>query len=422
MRIRLYLLLLSAGLLGLLGAPAIAGAATTLGSVTPQTSSSFGTCFTGSGTTPDALVQMNDSASTPYTVPDGAWTLTGWSTNTTGSQDVAGQPLTLLVLAPESGGAYSVVGTDSETLPTPLPIGGVATFTPATPIAVTGGDVLGIYSTAPTSFPDCYWDGPGVPASDVILALTATSGTPQPGQTLTPDGPGGESPPGFELNLAATLSGLEDASVTAAAGPSKATVGYPALLSSTVANNGPNSQPITFTDTVPSGLAITAAAAGSGTCTTAGQTVTCTLNLASGQSAPVNIVVTPGAAQSYVNSVSVTPSGTTDPNMANNSATATLTVGPAPTVRACVVPRLTGTPLAVARRVLGLLGCKAGKVRRVHRRTARGAVIRTSPGSGRYAAGRRIGITVSSGPAPKKHNKHKKHSLVARHARLNFRR
>jgi beta-lactam-binding protein with PASTA domain len=69
------------------------------------------------------------------------------------------------------------------------------------------------------------------------------------------------------------------------------------------------------------------------------------------------------------------------------------------TARACVVPNLQRVRVAYARRLLGPLGCKAGKVRHLHsRKVAKGAVIRTTPKRGTYAAGRRVGLIVSSGP------------------------
>jgi uncharacterized repeat protein (TIGR01451 family) len=298
-----------------------------------------------------------------------------------------------------------VVGVDSETLPSPLPPGNVASFT--TDIPVTGGETLGLYSSSASS-PVCFWQGGSTPAA-ATLAAYATPAPPTAGQALVafPE----PSPPGFMLNVSATVD-LElrvDAGVTATAGPANATVGSMALLGSTVSNGGPRSAPITFSDTVPTGLTIVSAVAGSGTCATIGQQVTCTISgLAPGQSAPVNIAVTPTAAGTYTNTAAVAPPARhPDPNAGNNSAAATLAVAappspPAPPPAKCTVPQLKRTPASVAKRLLRVLGCKAGKTKRARSRSvAKGAVIRTTPKAGTYAAGRKVRLIVSSGPRKK---------------------
>jgi hypothetical protein len=108
-------------------------------------------------------------------------------------------------------------------------------------------------------------------------------------------------------------------------GPANALTGYPTLLTDTVANGGPMTGPTTLTDVVPAGLTIDSVIAGQGSCTTAGQTVTCSVTgLAAGASTPVEIIVTPSVARSCANAVTVTPpTGVTDPNQADSTATAT---------------------------------------------------------------------------------------------------
>ena len=54
--------------------------------------------------------------------------------------------------------------------------------------------------------------------------------------------------------------------------------------------------------------------------------------------------------------------GVIESNPANNSASATLSVAPKSVAPSCVVPALKLTPVSVAKRVLNLLNCKAGKV------------------------------------------------------------
>ena len=210
---------------------------------------------------------------------------------------------------------------------------------------------------------------------------------------------GAESEGSGLLDLAVTLEpGSEDAAVATTAGPSNAIVGNEALLSSTVTNNGPFAGPTTFTDTVPAGLTINAAAASGATCTTAGQTATCTTdNLAVGASMPVEIVVTPSSAQSYENTVAVADAtGVTDPNPANNSASATLvvsaaTITPSLATRECVATNVRGLSEKVVKRLLPSFGCKLGKIKKASSKSvAKGDVISLNPGSGAHAPGTKV--------------------------------
>ena len=178
-------------------------------------------------------------------------------------------------------------------------------------------------------------------------------------------------------------------------------------------DNGPASNPLTFTDAVPAGLTIGAVLSPSGPCTTLGQVVTCTISgLTAGQSAPVDIVVTP-AAGTYTNSVTVAqPSGATDPVSANNAATAAFTAvaPPTPAPTKCVVTSLANVPLGTAKKLLAALDCKVGKVTKSYSsKVVKGDVIKTTPGSGSFTAPKSVGIDESNGPKPKKHHKTTKH-------------
>jgi hypothetical protein len=175
-------------------------------------------------------------------------------------------------------------------------------------------------------------------------------------------------------------------------------------LSSTVLNNGPAGAPITFTDQVPAALTIISAAAGDGTCSISGQTVTCAINgLSAGEGVPVDVIATPTTAGSYTNSVSIALStGAVDPNPANNTAAATLSVASGAPPARCVVPALRGVPSSLARAVLGDLGCKV-KTAKAHSKPVRkGMVIRTNPGQGTYASQAAITLLISSGPTKHK--------------------
>ena len=76
----------------------------------------------------------------------------------------------------------------------------------------------------------------------------------------------------------------------------------------------------------------------------------------------------------------------------------------------CVVAGLGNVPLGTAKKLLAALNCKVGKVTKTFSsNVAKGNVIKTTPGSGAFAAGQKIAIVESSGPKPKKH-KPKKHT------------
>jgi hypothetical protein len=380
-----------------LGLPAGAAANVTIGT----TAVPAGASTSGCGGT--VIGQSTNDPSTPYAVPPGGGEVTSWQINTTGA--TAGAPVTLVILRP-SGVNFLVVGLDSETLPNPLPAGGIASFTVATPIPVQASDFLALYSPSGAT---CYFVGGSTLRLDHVFALNPT-GAPTTGQTLTFSG---ESPEKYLLNAAVTITQFQDASVNSAPGPTGATAGSPEVLVSSVTNGGPEATPITFNDTIPAGVTVDTAAASSGACTVSGQHVGCAISgLPAGQSAIVTMTVTPGAPGTFTNTASVsTAAGVHDPNSANNSASTTWSVGPPPTAPSCVVPSLAGAPLALAEKVLGLLDCKVGKVTKTtSRKVAKGLVLGTTPTSGSYASGTVVKITESSGPPKHKRRKgHGKH-------------
>jgi hypothetical protein len=71
----------------------------------------------------------------------------------------------------------------------------------------------------------------------------------------------------------------------------------------------------------------------------------------------------------------------------------------------CVVPRLRGKTLALARRRLAAAHCRVGRIIRVYSRSVRrNRVVRVSPHAGtRLAAGARVTLIVSRGPARRGH-------------------
>jgi Domain of unknown function DUF11/PASTA domain len=344
------------------------------------------------------VAELSSATGVQFTVPDGGGAINEWQMNTTGANP--GDQVTLLVLRLTAGNVYTVVGSDTETLPNQLPADQVAAFSMSTPIVVRGGETLGLTASPAET---CGWSDGSTPNTDAMVAMPA-NGPFTAGQTLTPQV---EHVPA-RVNVAANLVVRQDVGVTASAVPSTVTLGTPALLTSTVSNAGPSSSAFTVASGIPAGLTIDSAAAGSGTCTISSQQVTCTITgLAPGQSVPLDIVVTPTAAHSYAyNVLAVTGGMWPDPNPANNTASAQLTAVPAPIhASQCLVPNLKGVRAQVAKKMLSLLGCRVGNAKRVHSRSVRkGAVIKTTPGPGTYAAGKVVNIRISSGRGGRKHH------------------
>jgi hypothetical protein len=317
--------------------------------------------------------------------------VTQWQTNTAG--ETPGTSITLVAMTPAAG-LYRIDAADTESVPSPA--GGVATFTPKTPMLVSAGDILGLAGGTGAT---CSWFESGGTNQTQFLAAGVTT----LGQVFSPLG----AVPGA-VNVSATISAVEDSSVTTTLQPSTVSAGGTAVLASTVTDNGPASNPLTFTDAVATGLTIDTVLSPSGTCTTAGQVVTCTITgLAAGQSAPVDVLVTAKAGK-YTNQVTVTQASiVTDPTTANNTATEAFTAAAA--TKKCAVTGLAKVPLATAKKVLTALSCKVGKVTKAYSSTvAKGDVIKTTPGSGSYTSGKSIGISESNGPKPKPKKKKKK--------------
>jgi hypothetical protein len=107
-------------------------------------------------------------------------------------------PVSLVVLKNLGGPSYTVVGVDTHVTPNPVPA--VLSFTVASPIAVSGGEILGLYDTGENFV--CYFHGGDTPATDGLIALENDS-IPIPNQGLMEND---ESGGGYTLNLAATLT------------------------------------------------------------------------------------------------------------------------------------------------------------------------------------------------------------------------
>ena len=171
----------------------VARADTTLGSTAVPDGSGAQACGG------DVIAQTTSDPSTPYTVPTPpVGPLTSWQVSTVPA--TAGDSVTLVVLRSTGPSTYTVVGADTQGLPSFAPTDSVVTFTVPAPIAVSGGDILALYSADMTF--GCFFQDGATPAEDLVISLN-TAGTPVAGQDLTLEDSSG---PGFRLNLAATLT------------------------------------------------------------------------------------------------------------------------------------------------------------------------------------------------------------------------
>ncbi len=125
-----------------------------------------------------------------------------------------------------------------------------------------------------------------------------------------------------------------DMSITKTSSPNPVAVNNNLSYLITVTNGGPApATGITVTDTLPAGVTFVSATPTQGTCNSAGGTVTCDLgSLTLGALARVTVVITPRSTGTISNTATVS-SNEADPNMANNTVTASTTVSPGTDLR-----------------------------------------------------------------------------------------
>ena len=124
-----------------------------------------------------------------------------------------------------------------------------------------------------------------------------------------------------------TVNPVADLSLTKSDAPDPVLAEHELTYTLSVHNAGPSSAAgTTLIDALPSGVTFGSATPSQGSCTQSSGTVTCPLGtIASGGNASVEIKVTPTTGGSITNSASV-GSGASDPNAADNQASATTTV------------------------------------------------------------------------------------------------
>ena len=124
-----------------------------------------------------------------------------------------------------------------------------------------------------------------------------------------------------------TVNPVADLSVTKTDSPDPVLVNQELTYAVGVQNNGPSTATsVTVSDTLPAGVTYVSATPSQGTCSQSAGTVSCSLGaIANGSSASVQIKVVPPTNGSITNQATAS-SSVSDPNSANNTATATTTV------------------------------------------------------------------------------------------------
>jgi uncharacterized repeat protein (TIGR01451 family) len=170
-----------------------------------------------------------------------------------------------------------------------------------------------------------------VSSTTVLIDITVASDvSPKDcGVRITnPDGEADTLRPAFAI---VSAIGGADLTVSKSDSPDPVEVGQTLTYSLQVRNNGPDGATnVELTDTLPSTVTFGSVTSSQGSCGQAGGVVTCNLGtLADDGLATVTVRVTPTTEGSITNSVSVA-SAESDPNVGNNSASVTTTVGTAP--------------------------------------------------------------------------------------------
>ncbi len=168
-------------------------------------------------------------------------------------------------------------------------------------------------------------------SATVTVTVTVDATTPAGTITNTASVSANEDDPDAANNTASTSTQVAiisaDLAITKSDSPDPVTPGSNLTYTLTVTNNGPNDAPaVTVTDTLPAGVTLVSATPSAGTCTG----LACDLgNLANGASATIIITVTVDPAVAcgtmLTNTASV-GSSVSDPNAADNTASADTTV------------------------------------------------------------------------------------------------
>ncbi len=185
-----------------------------------------------------------------------------------------------------------------------------------------------------TDNPSARWSAGAYDASQGDLVMFGGNEQRGPSTAFSYNGNGGAAGFAGALNDTWLLRNGADLSLIKTDSPDPVTVGSNLTYTITVTNNGPSAaNGVTVTDTLPANVTFVSVTPTQGSCSGT-STVTCNLGpLANGANATVTIVVTPTIAGGLSNTAAVTAIET-DPNTANNTATAVTTVNPETPVNA----------------------------------------------------------------------------------------
>jgi serine protease len=205
-----------------------------------------------------------------------------------------------------------------------------------TPVASPGGDTYVYYQGTSMATPHVagiasllFSVNPSLTPAQVLSAIQATARPFAGGTTCATLNNCGAG----IINAAAAVAGvLANVGIAVVDSPDPATVGSNLTYAITVSNAGPGPAAVTVTDVLPGGATYVSATPSQGNCSGT-TTVTCNLGtINSGLNATVTLIVRPAATGTITNTPTVA-STTTDPDGANNSATASTTVNnPVPAI------------------------------------------------------------------------------------------
>jgi uncharacterized repeat protein (TIGR01451 family) len=316
---------------------------------------SQGTCVNAAGTVTCTIGSLANGASSTVTInvtaPGTAGTITNTATVTGNETDP--NPANNTASATTQVSAVAVASTDlaiTKTAPATATVSSPLAYTlkvtnngpsPATGVSVTDTLPAGVTfvsaSTGCTNAAGTVTCTIGSLANGASVTLTINVTIPGTAGTITNTATvtGNETDPNPANNTASATTQVSAVAVASTdlaitkTGPATATVSSPITYVIVATNNGPgDATGVVVTDTLPTGVSFNSATASQGSCVSAAGTVTCTIGpLANGASSTIFInVTTPPSASTVTNSASVA-GNETDPNPANNKASATTQVG-----------------------------------------------------------------------------------------------
>lgn len=308
-----------------------AGASTPMNNTASVTTDSFDTNTANNSSTASTTITPSADLGIAKTGPAGAVagvniTYTIVLTNN-GPSDA--QTVSVSDAVPANTTFVSFTAPGGWTTSTPA-VGGTGTVTASNALLVVGGSVT---FTLVVNV-----NGATTTGTSITNTVTATAATPDP-------------TPNSSSSTAVVGTASADLSVTKTSSPNPPVIpaGNNVTYTITVTNLGPSSAiGVTLTDTFPSNMTFVSATPTQGSCTGTGP-VTCSLgNLNSGNTATVTVVTrtganTPGASTNSATVTSTTP----DPNLANNTASATI-VAVVPTLSSLLLGLLAAVLAAAA--------------------------------------------------------------------------